>query len=33
MLANYGLFMAKITRVSGVYNEVAIAKQKLEKLR
>ena len=32
MLTNYGLFTAKITRVFGVYDEVAIAKQKLEKL-
>ena len=33
ILANYALFMAKITCMFGVYNEVATAKQKLEKLR
>ena len=32
MLANYGLFMAKITCVFGIYNEMATVKQKLEKL-
>ena len=32
MLANHGLFMAKITCVFGVYNKVATAKQNLKKL-
>ena len=33
MLANYGLFTAKITCVFGVYDAMATAKQKLKKLR
>ena len=33
MLANYSLFTAKITCVFGVYDKVATANQKLEKLR
>ena len=32
MLINYSLFTAKITCVFGVHDEVATAKQKLEKL-
>ena len=32
MLANYTLLTAKLTHVFGVYNEVATAKQQLEKL-
>ena len=32
MLTNYSLFTAKITCIFGVYDAVATAKQKLEKL-
>ena len=32
MLANYTLFMAKLTHIFGAYNKVATAKQPLEKL-
>ena len=32
MLANYTLFTAKLTRVFGVYDKIATAKQRLEKL-
>ena len=32
MLVNYTLFMAKLTRIFGVYNKVTTAKQQLEKL-
>ena len=32
MLTNYTLFTAELTRVIGVYNKIATAKQRLEKL-